>query len=184
MTNQPKEKKGVLYVLWRAVRAVSDLLVPIATTIAGVAGGVMLISLLCGVFSRMIPWIKPFIWTEEVARMCMLWMTMNAASVVFKKKELVRFGFIIDHMSYKKQRVMNLIYMVIIGVFLFVFLKYGYSVMMVNKRIKLSATKIPQFYPSLGLYIGGVFMAVHLVEQFLYQLLHWSKPENVVKKEA
>ena len=78
-----------------------DLAERVGIVLATASGFVMLFSLLVGVATRWLPFMTSAIWSEEIARMCMLWLTSNGASVAFNRLELVRFNLLTDIMPEK-----------------------------------------------------------------------------------
>ena len=141
----------------------------VARIIVVITGILMLTSLSLGVFTRYV--IKdPFIWTEEIARFCMLWLTFNGASIIMKKRELINFKFLLNNLSEKTRGILRIFITLFIIIFLLIFLYYGYEAMLVNTRVIASATGISLFWPSLGLYLGAVFMVIHSLDMLFEQI--------------
>lgn len=143
--------------------------------LATASGFIMLFSLLVGVITRWLPFMTPAIWSEEVARMCMLWLTANGASVAYKRLELVKFNLIIDAVPEKVRFFLEIAcYLCIISV-LVVILNSGYDMLLLKMRVRAAATKISYFWWALGLYIGFVLMAVHTLKMLIDHLSTWNK---------
>lgn len=136
----------------------------IGIVLATGSGFIMLFSLLVGVTTRWLPFMTSAIWSEEIARMCMLWLTANGASVAYKRTELVKFNLLVDLFPEKLRYIMEIVSYICIAVVLVILLKYGYEMLLLKMKVKAAATRISYFWWALGLYIGFVLMAVHTVK--------------------
>jgi len=173
-----KENTSNLFIIFqqiaRLLNTVSNYIDKVAKIIVVISGIIMLISLSLGVFTRYV--LKdPLIWTEEIARFCMLWLTFNGASIIMKKKELINFIFLFNMFPKKAREVLKIFFITCIMIFLFVFLYIGYEALIINAEAKASAPGIALFWPSLGLYIGAIFMFIHSVEMLFQELLEFLK---------
>lgn len=159
----------------KTINLLSDFCEKIGIVFATASGCIMLFSLLVGVITRWLPFMTPAIWSEEVARMCMLWLTANGASVAYKRLELVKFNLIIDAVPEKVRFFLEIAcYLCIISV-LVVILNSGYDMLLLKMRVRAAATKISYFWWALGLYIGFVLMAVHTLKMLIDHLSTWNK---------
>ena len=118
----------------------------VGIVLAAGSGFIMLFSLLVGVATRWLPFMTSAIWSEEIARMCMLWLTANGASVAYKRIELVKFNLLVDVFPEKLKYVMEFV-----------------------------STRISYFWWALGLYIGFVLMAVHTVKFLADHIRGWGQ---------
>lgn len=161
--------------LRRVLNISSNFCEKIGIVLSTMSGFVMLFSLLVGVITRWLPFMTPAIWSEEVARMCMLWLTANGASVAYKRLELVKFNLIIDAVPEKVRFFLEVVcYLCIISV-LVVILNSGYDMLLLKMKVRAAATKISYFWWALGLYIGFAMMAVHTLKMFVDHLCTWNK---------
>ncbi|MCI9533856.1 MAG: TRAP transporter small permease subunit [Lachnospiraceae bacterium] len=147
----------------------------IGIVLATGSGFIMLFALLVGVTTRWLPFMTSAIWSEEIARMCMLWLTANGASVAYKRADLVRFNLLVDLFSKKVRYLLELVSYVCVGIVLGVLLKYGYEMLLLKMRVRAAATRISYFWWALGLYIGFVLMAVHTVWFAAGHVKDWKK---------
>lgn len=145
------------------------------TVLAAGAGFLMLFSLLVGVITRWLPFMTTAIWSEEVARMCMLWLTANGASVAYKRAELVNFNLLVDLFPEKVRYLLEIVSYICIAVVLFYLLRDGYDMLLLKMKVKAAATKISYFWWALGLYIGFALMAVHTLKFFADYLGRWKQ---------
>ncbi|QNB46029.1 TRAP transporter small permease subunit [Thermanaerosceptrum fracticalcis] len=166
--------KKLIYKLHSTVGVISDKLNSIAEIISIIIGIVLLGSLSMGVFSRYV--IKnPYIWTEEIARFCMIWLTFIGGSVAMKQRELVNFSVLIDSIPAKFSKFLRLVNTLLIILFIAIFLRYGIDALKLFMRMKASATGLSLFWPSVGLYLGAIFMLVHSIHMLLEQAISMRK---------
>lgn len=139
--------------------------------ISAIAGFVMLFSLLTGVFTRYLPFMTTAIWSEEIARMMMLWITTTGASVAFSRKELVKLDLVIGALPDKPRKIMNIINDVFVLIVLGILLYYGYGMLLLKAKVTVAATHMSYFWWALGFYIGFIFMAIHAIRHLVEDIL-------------
>ena len=164
------KKRSVLYILADVFHTMSNIANKAAICFSIAAGTIMFVSLICGVFSRYIL-LSPFLWTEEVARFGMIWLTFNGASIIMKRREMVKFRMLTDIIPESFARILRLLCSLSILAFLVVFLVVGYEALLINMNIHAAATRIARFWPSLGLYLGAIIMIFHTIDMIFEQLL-------------
>lgn len=152
-----------------ALTRLSDFLNKICCVIVVIVGAAMTACLVWGVFTRFI--LKdPAVFTEEVARFCLIWLAFIGSSIAMKRKDLTSFRFLVDRIPLRGQKFMEMTGTVLLMTYLVIFLKSGNDAMGIFERQKASVTKIPLIYPAMGLYIGACVMMVHAVPQLMIQI--------------
>lgn len=153
----------------RVIGKISDILNKICCVIVVIVGLIMTGCLVWGVFTRFI--LKnPAIFTEEVARFCMIWLAFIGSSIAMKRKELTSFRTLVDRLPIRGQKFMDIVGTVLLLTYVVIFLKSGNDAMGIFMKTKASVTKLPLVYPAMGLYIGACVMGVHAIAQLLEQL--------------
>lgn len=153
----------------RGMNWLSDILNKICSVIVAVIGAVMAASLLWGVFTRFVLH-APAIWTEEVARFCMVWLAFIGCSIVMKKKDLTSLNIIVDRLPPRGKKTMEIVGTLLVLSYVVIFMISGKDAMKIFMRAKASATKVPLVYPAAGLYIGAFVIGVHGITQLLEQI--------------
>lgn len=150
------------------LKKISDFLNQVCCVIVVIVGIIMTASLVWGVFTRFV--LKnPAIFTEEIARFCLIWLAFIGSSIAMKRKELTSFRVLVDRLPQRGQILMEIIGTILLMTYLVIFLKSGNDAMGIFERQKASVTKIPLIYPAMGLYIGACVMMVHAVLQLMVQ---------------
>lgn len=153
----------------RFVHKLSDFLNKLSCVIVVVVGLIMTSCLVWGVFTRFI--LKnPAIFTEEVARFCMIWLAFTGSSIAMKRCELTSYRALVDRLPEKGRKIMEIIGTLLLLTYLVIFLISGNGAMKIFKRTKGSVTKLPLIYPAAGLYFGACVMIVHAVALLLNQI--------------
>lgn len=152
----------------------SDWLNRICCVIAVIVGMIMTCSLVWGVFTRFVL-NNPSIYTEEIARFCLIWLAFIGSSIAMKRKDLTSFRMLVDHLPEKGQRFMAIVGSILLLSYLIIFLKSGNGAMKIFMRAKAPVTKIPLTYPAMGLYIGACVMIVHTVAEMLKQIRDFAR---------
>lgn len=148
---------------------ISDYLNQVCCVIVVAVGIIMTACLTWGVFTRFI--LKdPAIFTEEIARFCLIWLAFIGSSIAMKRKDLTSFRVLVDRLPLRGQKMMEIIGTLLLMTYLVIFIKSGNDAIGIFERQKASVTKIPLIYPAMGLYIGACVMMVHALPQLLVQV--------------
>ena len=115
------------------------------------------------IVTRYIDGLTPFLWTDELARYSMIWCAFLAASSALKKGQFLRFDLFVNALPERFIRAATLVSDILILIFCFCLLKYGYAVIPISFLQKSSALQLPMFYPYLAIIIGTLFMCLHVV---------------------
>ncbi len=156
----------------------------IGIVISTLAGFVMLFAILTGVFTRYFPFMTTVIWSEEVARMMMLWLTTTGGSVAFSRRELVNFNLIIDALPERGRKILTVFNSIFVLICLGVLVYFGYDMLLLKAKVTASATKISYFWWALGFYIGFVLMVWHAVRHLVEDVYNLFTDKSKKTKEA
>jgi len=112
-----------------------------------------------------------FIWTEELSRWLLVWITFIGASVVLKEKGHIRVEYFISICPKKLGKVINVIGEIGVLVFLCFFTILAWQVAVDALRMKGDIILLPMFYPKLGLVFGGGLMLIHQLHVLIRAIL-------------
>ena len=112
-----------------------------------------------------------FIWTEELSRWLLVWMTFIGASVVLREKGHIRVEYFISICPKKLGKVINVIGEIGVLVFLYFFTILAWRVAVDALRMEGDIISLPMFYPKLGLVIGGGLMLIHQLHLLIRAIL-------------
>lgn len=116
---------------------------------------------LLGIIFRYIMY-NPFEWTEELARLLMLWLGFLAISVALRKREHIAIQFIVQKLPYKVSKVLEYCVDLLIAFFLIILIKQGY--LMTSRTILTTSTlNISMFWPYLAVPLGAFISLLQLI---------------------
>lgn len=101
-------------------------------------------------------------WTEEVARMCMAWVTMLGSAALVRRDDHIAVTAVIDACPPTLARALLALRDALILVMAGGLAYYGYGLVLVGGRRTSPALEIPMFYPYLAIPVGAVLIAVML----------------------
>lgn len=138
-----------------------------ADLILGTAGLViMTMCVLLGIAFRI--WGTPLLWTEEVAKWMMVWITFAGASYSFKHGGLLRVDFFVKTFCSKRaQLAINVGAMLLLFAF-FVYMSYSsvyYMLNTWNRNQVFPVTRVPFFCVTGAVFVGGVLTALFSLGQ-------------------
>ena len=131
--------------------------------------GFLVIDVVWGVFTRYILGHQSP-WTEELARMLLIWVSLLGASVGFIRKSHLGVDYFVGKLNQRWQAIGQLVVYLLITVFAAVVLVYGgyrlvYSVLLNGQPS--AALKIQWGYVYLAVPISGFFIVVFSIEMIL-----------------
>ena len=124
------------------------------TVIMGVA---MFITVILGVFFRYVL-NNPLAWTSEVATYLLIWSALTGTYYVQQENAHVRMTFIVDRLSGRPRRIVNIIGNIAVLMFLAVMGKDGWVLAMKMARIRTPALRISMSIPFLSIPVAAVLM--------------------------
>lgn len=139
---------------------------------------VMVGSIWAGVFFRYVL-DNSLIWSEEVARYAMIWVSMLGGGLAFRKGAHVAVEFVTDRLPHRARLVLKIIGGGAILFFLVLLLWYGIDVTQRVSRQTTAALRISMFWPYVALPLGAALMIYHMLVVVLVPSLRPARREEV-----
>jgi len=111
------------------------------------------------------------VWTEELSRWLLVWMTFIGGSIVLKERGHVQLEFFISLCSKRIKKILTLVSDLLVLVFLLFFTVLACKSALQSMSVRGDIIMVPLFYPKLGMVLGGVLMIVYSVLGILEALL-------------
>ena len=137
-----------------------------------VIGGIMAIVVISGVFARYIMQ-NPMVWTEEIARMAMIWTAYLGMSIAVHQRGHLGVLFFVQKFPLKVERFVKLFNDLLIVVFLYILIVNGVKMVIAAKIQIEPATGIIMSYPFLIVPLSGVLMMIQHGLVMLIDILQW-----------
>jgi len=106
---------------------------------------IMTISTLVGILFRYVM-VNPLPWTEELARYAMIWMGLLAVSMGVRRESHLGLNFVVEKFPRVFQTILKYLVRILIGVFLFYLMRYGYKMALSGMAQTAPALRIPMVY--------------------------------------
>lgn len=135
-------------------------------------GGIMTVVVIAGVFARYVMQ-NPMVWTEEIARITMIWTAYLGMSIAVRQRGHLGVLFFVQKLPFRLQRVVRLFNDVVIMIFLYVLIVNGVKMVIAAKIQVEPATGIIMSYPYLIVPLSGVLMLIQLGLTMVIDLLRW-----------
>ena len=121
--------------------------------------------ILLGVFSRQFG-SSSFVWTEELARISLVWCVLIGASAAFYEGDNMSIDFLVKNFPDKLKALFKVVAFIIEAVVLCVLIYYGAQNVKGGWTMRTLALRIPRAVPLMAVPIGmGIFLAV-LISKF------------------
>lgn len=134
----------------------------IVNTLCSILLVVMVVSIMLQIGSRLI--LRPFPWTEELARFCMIWMAFLGASTLIRDWENTTVTFLLDKVPENPRKIINFLIkctmLLLILVLLFESIK---ELPAIALREKSAAMMISMFIPKSSIIFGSLLIALQLI---------------------
>ncbi len=131
--------------------------------------GILVIDVVLGVFTRYVL-DDQISWTEELARMLLIWVSLLGASVAFIRKSHLGVDYFVGKLNEKWQTISQILVYLLVAIFSSIVLIYGgYS--LVSSALKYSqptpALNIEMGYVYIAVPISGIFIVVFSIETII-----------------
>jgi TRAP-type C4-dicarboxylate transport system permease small subunit len=103
------------------------------------------------------------VWTEELSRWLLVWMTFIGGSIVLKERGHVQLEFFISLFPNRVKKIITLVSDLLVLVFLFFFTVLAWENTLQSMSVRGDIIIVPLFYPKLGMVFGGFLMIVYAV---------------------
>lgn len=177
-----KQRHNPIFMAYRLFDRISVALNAACKVFCLVIGGVLVVNLFLGVFTRFVL-NNPLDFTEEIARFCMLWFAFIGGSIALRQDDLISFTFVIDKMPQKVKQGFQIFNILLMIIFLIVFLDVGVDALKIFRFGKASVTKINQAWTAAGLYVGAAVMLIHCITALLKKIYIISQNGQVENRE-
>lgn len=130
------------------------------------AVAILIIPVLLQIFSRYVGFIPRYIWTEELARFCFIWMIMIGAMVGVREGT----HFDVDLMPALSPRMtaaLRMLTLFAVFIFALVFLYYGYQWVDAGREQTSELADLPMWMIFISWPLAGLIWILFLGEQFL-----------------
>ncbi len=141
---------------------------------------VMVVDVLWGVFTRFVL-NSPSRWTEEIARLLLMWVALLGAAVAYGRSEHLGFDYLVEQLDPAAKKLLALVSQCIVIAFALLVMVYGGFVMVTETLDANQVTPALGWkmgYVYLALPISGVFMVIYSVEQFISTAFDIKKGPN------
>jgi TRAP-type C4-dicarboxylate transport system permease small subunit len=131
--------------------------------------GFLVIDVVWGVFTRYV-WGHQSQWTEELARMLLIWVALLGTSIGFIRKSHLGVDYFVNKLSEKWRTIGQLVVYLLIAIFAAIILIYG-GCRLVSSSLSYSqpspALHIEWGYVYLAVPISGFFIAIFSIETMI-----------------
>ncbi len=122
--------------------------------------GILVIDVVWGVFTRYVLGHQSP-WTEELARLLLIWVSLLGASIGFIRKSHLGVDYFVNKLNERWRDIGQIIVYLLVAIFAYFVLIYGGS------RLVSSALRNSQPTPALNLQMGYVYLAVPISGFFI-----------------
>lgn len=140
--------------------AVKVALVRLLEWIVIIVVAALVLDVLWGVCSRFVLR-SPSRWTEEVATILLIWVSLLGAAVAFGRNEHLGIDYLVNKFDPSARRLMAIIAQLLVAVFAGAVMVYG-GYVLVSETLRAG-----QLSPSLGIRVGHVYLAVPVSGTFI-----------------
>jgi len=152
------------------VRSCSDRACELTEGLLCIIGSAMALLISVQVFSRYVLNHSLF-WSEEVGRICLVWITFLGASATYKRHGHVGIDFFVRRFPARLERVSRFLVILASFVLFGILVYYGSSFALFVSSQKTTALAMPVTVPYLVIPLSGVLFLIHGLSHFL-ELLH------------
>jgi TRAP-type C4-dicarboxylate transport system permease small subunit len=144
------------------VRSFTSRLDKIQTVLVGILLAVLLVVVSMQVWTRFVSY-RPFVWTEEVARFCLVWTVFQGAAIAVNRKGHFVLDVLPSGTSEQTRKILALLSYLFMFWMAYVLVYHGWA-FAVSGLKRLSPTiEMPMFWVYLAIPTSGVCMMVYIL---------------------
>jgi len=108
---------------------------------------------------------SPSVWSEELARYCMVWIAMLGSALAMKNGMHMTLTIITDRIKHENLRIVIFVFDMICCLILgFVLMYYGYGFMISGLTKATASLKISMVWANAAMPFGGLFLTLNIIE--------------------
>jgi len=131
-----------------------------------VIGSGMAIVIAVQVFSRYVLNYSLF-WSEEVGRICLVWITFLGGSAAYKRHGHIGVDFFVKRLPIGLQRLCTVLVLLLSLAFFSVLMIYGFNFVLFVSAQKTTALGLPLPFPYMVIPLGGALFFLHALDHLL-----------------
>lgn len=153
------------------IRMISDTIFKVEKLFAMLLGALMLFSLAAGVLYRYVL-STPLVWSDEIAMLCLVWITFLGASMGVKMQNSASITFLMDRMKGTPRKVLLTIGFVVTLIFVgtVIYISFGWLSSPNIAIQKTASMGLPMIYGYISVPICFICMFIHLIDTTLSTL--------------
>ena len=164
------------------VRTLIDWYYHALQTLAWILMGVLVVPVTLQIVSRYTALIPRWIWTEEVARFCFIWVIIVGATIAVRDGTHFEVDILPNPSSPRVEAVMRLWVAAFMGLFTFVFIYYGWGYALFGYRQTSELTGLNLVFIHGTYFVAGVSWFVFLVERVLLAIAVFRGDEAAIAR--
>jgi TRAP-type C4-dicarboxylate transport system permease small subunit len=147
------------------IRNISDAIFKIEKIFAILIGALMLFAIAAGVLFRYVL-SAPLVWSDEVAILCLVWITFLGASMSVKKHNSPAITFLMDKLSGTPRKILLIIGMMITLIFIgtIIYISFGWLSSPNIAVQKTASLELPMIVGYISVPVCFICMFIHLLE--------------------
>ena len=149
----------------------------VATIICGLLAGASLVVMLLQVLYRYVLE-SPLVWSEEVVRYLLVWMSFLGAGLAAGERLHPKMDFFLRRLPARSRETVEIVSTVLILVFLVLFIFVSFDLVKYNASYRSLGAGIPQSWPRLALPVGGMVLAVNVLQHCMQDLTNSTNQED------
>jgi TRAP-type C4-dicarboxylate transport system permease small subunit len=106
-------------------------------------------------------------WSEEVGRICLVWLSFLGASAAYKRGAHIGIGILVERLPVRPRRVIGLLVILLALLFFSILIIHGSSFVVFAAKQKTAALGIPKSIPYLVLPLSGTVLFLHGLDHLL-----------------
>ncbi|MGL4902786.1 MAG: TRAP transporter small permease [Cetobacterium sp.] len=122
---------------------------------------------------------SPVNWAQDMALVAFAWMVFLGSDLAIRNSRLIGIEVITKHLPKNIQKYLDIIFKVIIIMFLIVLVRYGYTMVITGARRSISTLGISYAYVTASVPVGSLLMLVSigtkLVEAIKTPIAQWGE---------
>lgn len=122
---------------------------------------------------------SPLTWSEEVAKMCLIWITFGGSSYAFKEGAHVGVTLLVDRLPGNSKKIAEIVINILIIVFFAILLVFGTKIFLGQAGKFSKAAHIPMMIPYSSIPIGAFLVILRILVDTFGKIKNFKNKEVV-----
>lgn len=115
---------------------------------------------------------RPINWAEDISLLLFAWLVFIGGDVVIRENKLISVDMFLNKLPSAWRTALNVLFYIAMLAFLYFMVRYGFQLLMTNRRRMFMSTNLSYSWCTLSVPVGSILMAVSILIRLVKTIRH------------